>query len=112
MRGRGKENALAIVVALMGATSAQTQAPAPWRVSGNAATLVAKEGKALGEPGHYDFSGVTMSANGGQISADEATIRSVAGNDTIALRGDVIATLPTGPESGFVVVHTLPSQAP
>ena len=97
--------AFVVMAGLIGVTSAQTLAPAPWRVSGNGVTLVAREGKALGEPGHYDFSDVRMSTNGIEIRADEATIKSFGGTDTIALRGNVVATLPTGPEHGFVVVE-------
>jgi hypothetical protein len=100
--------AFVLVAGLIGVTSAQTLAPAPWRVAGNGVTLVASDGKPLGEPGHYDFSDVRMSTNGVEIRADEATINSAGGTDTIALRGNVVATLPSGPESGFVVVRTMP----
>jgi hypothetical protein len=102
--------ALVFAIGLIGVTSAQTQAPAPWHISGNGVTLVANEGTAVGKPGFYDFSGVKMSINGVEISADEASIRSVTGKDTIALRGNVLATLPGGPQYGFVVVQTVPSR--
>ena|SRR5688572_2118551 len=106
--------ALVFVTGLIGVTSVQTQAPAPWRISGNGVTLVANDGEAfrqgVADLDHSaDFRGVKMSINGVEISANEASIRSVAGRDTIALRGNVLATLPSGPEFGFVVVHTVPS---